>query len=121
MNFKCEEAFTFFFLKRKILIPGEIEKYLPRPHFCYHLFPTVDTCFFITIYFTYIKQEKLSKTVPTDLMTSNGIEERELQNTLRALIRRQVVCDEKVGATKRGPVEDCSGTGTKLFVTALLG
>lgn len=34
-------------------------------------------------------------------MTSNGIEERELQNTLRALIRRQVVFDEKVEAMKR--------------------
>lgn len=58
MNFKCEEVF----FKRKIHTPEETEKYtspVPIP-FCYRLFPTVDTCFYIIIYILPILSERNS-------------------------------------------------------------
>lgn len=59
-----------------------------------------------------MKRGKLSKIVLTI-----GMEERQLQNTIRTLMRRQVVFDEKAEGTKCcRPLEDCSGTGTKLFI-----
>ena len=60
VNFKFEEV--CFFFKRKIHIPEETEKYtspVPIP-FCYHLFPTVDTDFYRTIYILPMLSERSS-------------------------------------------------------------
>ena len=60
MDFKFKEV--IFFFKRKIHTPEQTEKYTshkPIP-FCYRLFLTVDTGFYITIYTLPILSERNS-------------------------------------------------------------